>query len=105
MEAPRALSTSDAHKEALGAVGRFSSSTAYKAFAATIPAFASAFPIDTLERTAQAIAEANRIAISKIGAITGSSAPGALDFSKFSIFFEQIRTIHTSTSGHLVSDV
>ncbi len=56
-----------------------------------------------MERTAQAIAEANRIDISKIGAITGSSALAALDFSKFSNDIEQIRAIHTSYSGQLAS--
>lgn len=84
-EAMSALSAPAIHREAL----------------ASIAALTRALPKDTFGHAARAIAEAHRINFSKLGAISGSGAIAALDYSSFSPGIEQIRAIQSSFSGQL----
>ena len=82
---------------------RLTGSWATSRVAAYIAAFALKFPKDTLDRAAQAVAEATKFDISKLGAIGGSSALAALDFSGYDKDVESIRALHNSYSGQLAA--
>jgi hypothetical protein len=79
------------------------SSISYTAFSAMIGAFAMALPKETLALTAEAVAQANRINFEILGAIAGSGALAALDFSTFRQDIGHIEIFQTSYSGQLAS--
>ncbi len=75
----------------------------YTAMAGMIAAFATKLPEKTLAQTAKAVAQASRINFPILGAMMGSAALAALDFSKFREESSHIATFRTSYSGRLAS--
>lgn len=88
-------------RSAVETITALANSTAHMDALASIATLSAAIPRETLKRAAQAVAEAGRIDISKLGAISGSGAIAALDYSSFSPDIEQIRAIQSSFSGQL----
>jgi hypothetical protein len=79
------------------------SSVAYLPIAALVTAFARALPKETLTLTAGAVAHASRINFEILGAMTGSAALAALDFSTFAHESGHVEVIQTSYSGRLAA--
>jgi hypothetical protein len=73
------------------------------AMAAMIAAFATKLSEKTLAQTAKGVAEASRINFPILGAMTGSAALAALDFSKFQQESGHIAAFENSYSGRLAS--
>jgi hypothetical protein len=84
-------------------IAQIRNATIHTQFAPSMAALESTLSRRTLEEAAQAIAEANRFDISKLGAISGSSALAALDFSKFDTDLEYIQVINNSYSGQVAT--
>lgn len=72
-------------------------------FTSMVSAFAAKLPEDTLARTAAAMAQASRINLNVLGAITGSAALAGLDFSTVEHDSGHIEAIQTSYSGRLAA--
>jgi hypothetical protein len=102
-EALAAIQISRAQQDVLRNVRALRNAAVHAHFGPSLAALGSTLPKGTLERAAQAIAEANRIDISKLGAISGSSALAALDYSMFNDDLKQIQAIHNSYSGQLAA--
>jgi hypothetical protein len=68
-----------------------------------VTAFARALPKETLARTAEAVAQASRINFEILGAMTGSAALAALDFSRFPNEGGHVEIFQTSYSGRLAA--
>ena len=68
-----------------------------------IAAFATALPKETLALTAEGVAQASKINFKSLGAMTGSAALAALDFSEFAQDRGHIETFQTSYSGRLAA--
>ena len=103
IEALRVTQISKAHLNAWIGIAAIRNATVHANFVPSLAALESTLPKRTVEHAAQAIAEANRVNISQLGAISGSSALAALDFSKFNDDVKYIRALHNSYSGQLAA--
>lgn len=103
IESLRAIQLPKTYLDPFSGIGSITNRAVHLHFASSRAAIESSLVKHTLELAAQAIAEANRVNISKLGALSGSSALAALDFSRFNNDLEQIRAINNSYSGKMAA--
>ncbi|HEU4713345.1 MAG TPA: hypothetical protein VFS76_17375 [Pyrinomonadaceae bacterium] len=84
-------------------IADFQSSLISASITALIAALAARLSEETLSLTAGALANANRINFTTLGAMAGSAALAALDFSKVKYGSGHLEAIQTSYSGRLAS--
>jgi hypothetical protein len=97
--AAAALAVSSAQKESLAAIN--SMVAARKGALASMEAIASSARLESVMSAAKAIAEANKVDLTRLGAVGGSSGLAALDFSAFGSDINHLSALRTSFAGRL----